>query len=178
MFVVSKELARIRNDQIVFDLMNCNYFGFRSRCQARTRSWNVGFEVLKAIVMKSSVLCNITQYRPQKMYRHFGGTCRLRLQLAICFMLVSCLAIIRHWRWKRHVPPKNRLIFNGLHGIISQKIKLFRKFKCTPYRCCRSQWPRGLRHEMSSPARTLGSWVRIPLKTWMFVCLCSVFVCR
>jgi hypothetical protein len=27
----------------------------------------------------------------------------------------------------------------------------------------RSQWPRNLRHEHSSPAQTLGSWVRIPL---------------
>jgi hypothetical protein len=26
-----------------------------------------------------------------------------------------------------------------------------------------SQWPRGLSYEPSSPARTLGSWVRIPL---------------
>jgi hypothetical protein len=34
----------------------------------------------------------------------------------------------------------------------------------------RSQWPRGLRHEMCSPARTLGSWVRIPLEAWMSVC--------
>jgi hypothetical protein len=34
----------------------------------------------------------------------------------------------------------------------------------------------GLRHEMSSPARTLGTWIRIPLKAWMSVwfilCLC------
>jgi hypothetical protein len=29
---------------------------------------------------------------------------------------------------------------------------------------------------LSSPARTLASWVRIPLKTWMFVCVYSVFV--
>jgi hypothetical protein len=42
---------------------------------------------------------------------------------------------------------------------------------------CRSQWPRGLRHEMSSLARTLGSWVRTPLKAWMFVCIYSVFSC-
>jgi hypothetical protein len=35
----------------------------------------------------------------------------------------------------------------------------------------RSQWPCGLRHEPSSLAGTLGSWVQIPLKTWM-----SVFV--
>jgi hypothetical protein len=42
----------------------------------------------------------------------------------------------------------------------------------------RSRWPRGLRHEPSSPARKLGSWVRIPLKEWMDVCVCvySVFV--
>jgi hypothetical protein len=38
------------------------------------------------------------------------------------------------------------------------------------------QWPRCLRHEMSSPAPTLGSWVRIPLKAWMSVCFPSVFV--
>jgi hypothetical protein len=40
----------------------------------------------------------------------------------------------------------------------------------------RSQWPRGLRHELSSPARTLGSWVRISLEAWMSVCVYSMFV--
>jgi hypothetical protein len=38
----------------------------------------------------------------------------------------------------------------------------------------RSQWRRGLRHEMSSRARTLGSWIRIPLKARIFVCVYSV----
>jgi hypothetical protein len=39
-------------------------------------------------------------------------------------------------------------------------------------------WPRGLRHELSSLARTLRSWVRIPFKAWMsllyafILCLC------
>jgi hypothetical protein len=32
----------------------------------------------------------------------------------------------------------------------------------------RSQWPRGLRHEPSLSARTLGSWVRIPLYVRFF----------
>jgi hypothetical protein len=41
----------------------------------------------------------------------------------------------------------------------------------------RSQGPRGLRHEMSSPAQTLGSWVRIPLETWMSVRLFCVDSC-
>jgi hypothetical protein len=40
----------------------------------------------------------------------------------------------------------------------------------------RSQWPRGLRHELSSPPQTLGSWVRIALKAWMSVCIYSVCV--
>jgi hypothetical protein len=40
----------------------------------------------------------------------------------------------------------------------------------------RSQWPRGIRHELSSLARTLGTWVGIPLKAWMSVCIYSVFV--
>jgi hypothetical protein len=44
------------------------------------------------------------------------------------------------------------------------------------YTVSRSQGLRGLRHESSSLARTLGSWVRIPLKAWMFVCVYSVFV--
>jgi hypothetical protein len=34
----------------------------------------------------------------------------------------------------------------------------------------------GLRHELFSLARTLGSWVRIPLKAWKIVCVYSVSV--
>jgi hypothetical protein len=40
----------------------------------------------------------------------------------------------------------------------------------------RSQWPRGLRHELCSPARTLGSWVRISFEAWMSVYFYSVCV--
>jgi hypothetical protein len=36
--------------------------------------------------------------------------------------------------------------------------------------------PRGLRHEPSSPARTLRSWVRIPYEAWMSACVYSEFV--
>jgi hypothetical protein len=36
---------------------------------------------------------------------------------------------------------------------------------------CRSQRPRGLRHELPSPAPTLRSCVRIPLGAWMFICV-------
>jgi hypothetical protein len=42
---------------------------------------------------------------------------------------------------------------------------------------CRSRWPRGLRHELSSLTRKLGSWVRVQLKAWMSVCMRLFCVC-
>jgi hypothetical protein len=42
-------------------------------------------------------------------------------------------------------------------------------------KCCRSQWPRGLRRR-SAAAHLLRSWVRIPPGAWLFVCCeCCVF---
>jgi hypothetical protein len=41
------------------------------------------------------------------------------------FMLFLAWLILRLWRRGRHIPPKNWLTFNGLHGVISQKIQLF-----------------------------------------------------
>jgi hypothetical protein len=32
------------------------------------------------------------------------------------FMLVYCSVYFRPWRWRRYVPPKHLLSFNGLHG--------------------------------------------------------------
>jgi hypothetical protein len=50
-------------------------------------------------------------------------------------------------------------------------------FLCGSTICRRSQWPRDLRHEPSSPARTLGLWVRIPFKGMdVYVCLFCVCV--
>jgi hypothetical protein len=37
--------------------------------------------------------------------------------------------ILRPWRWRRHVPQKRRLTFKGLHGVISQNIELFNRWK-------------------------------------------------
>jgi hypothetical protein len=49
-------------------------------------------------------------------------------------------------------------------------------FRPIGYNRGRSQWPHSIRHELSSPAQTLGSWFRIPLEAWMSVCVYSVFV--
>jgi hypothetical protein len=40
----------------------------------------------------------------------------------------------------------------------------------------RTQYPRGLKHELSSLARTLESWARIPLRAWMSVRLLYDYV--
>jgi hypothetical protein len=41
----------------------------------------------------------------------------------------------------------------------------------------RSQWPRGQRHELSSPAPTLRSWVRIPIRHGCLCVFCVRFFC-
>jgi hypothetical protein len=42
---------------------------------------------------------------------------------------------------------------------------------------CRSQWPRGLGHELYLPARMLGLWVQIPHKVWMSAFFIFVMSC-
>jgi hypothetical protein len=52
-----------------------------------------------------------------------------------------------------------------------------RSFKrWSEYLCPIMERPRGLRHEPSPPALTLGSWVRIPFEAWISMCIYSVFV--
>jgi hypothetical protein len=41
---------------------------------------HVGFKVLTAVVLKSSVFCDITSCSQLKVIRRFGVTCRLHLQ--------------------------------------------------------------------------------------------------
>jgi hypothetical protein len=46
------------------------------------------------------------------------------LKVKVASWLLAWL-ILGSWRWRQHVCPKCQLTFNGLHGIISQKTKLF-----------------------------------------------------
>jgi hypothetical protein len=73
---------------------------------------------------------------------------------------------------------------------VAREIKSFAKLQCVmptidALSACstfgiwlqgRSQWPRGLRHEQSSPVQILGSCLRIPPEALMFVCIYFVFV--
>jgi hypothetical protein len=43
---------------------------------------------------------------------------------AYCWFLA--LLIQHPWIWRRYVPPKRRLIFNGRKGVLSQKVKLYK----------------------------------------------------
>jgi hypothetical protein len=93
------------------------------------------------------------------------------------------------WTWVRVDAVKKNLTLPGiepgpsspslyklhpLHTYCPQK-SVNRNYRSS-YQHCRSQWSRGLRDELSYLARTLGSWVRIPLDAWcLFVfilCLC------
>jgi hypothetical protein len=80
----------------------------------------------------------MTLCSPLKVNRCFGGTCRL-LQETSRQQLSKVPAshwflpwrILWPWRWRRHVPQKHRLTFNGLHYVISQNIELFRRSQFT-----------------------------------------------
>jgi hypothetical protein len=43
--------------------------------------------------------------------------------------------LIQPWRWRQYVPPKSRLTFNGIHGVIFQKStgKLLRRLACASW---------------------------------------------
>jgi hypothetical protein len=51
------------------------------------------------------------------------GTCHMLSSLFLAWL------ILQPWRWRWHIPPKHQLTFNGLHGVITQKLELFRYFK-------------------------------------------------
>jgi hypothetical protein len=97
------------------------------------------------MVMNSSIFWDMTPCSPLKFNRRFRRTYHLHLQgqrisrtknqsqsrwqayLLSLWSLV--LLILRPWRWRRHVPLKRRLTFNGLHDVISQKIELSNKYR-------------------------------------------------
>jgi hypothetical protein len=73
-------------------------------------------------------------------------------------------SIMSHMNPVRDLPQTFLMIhFNiSVYAYIFQEASFLHVFHLVYCTCRRSQWPRGLRHELSSPAQTLGSWVRIP----------------
>jgi hypothetical protein len=88
----------------------------------------VGFEVLTAVVMKSSVFWDKTPCSLVKVNWCFGETYRLHLQGRRVKQARN-----QHeagWRGRLYVPPKHQLTLTRLHGIISQKTELFKQTSC------------------------------------------------
>jgi hypothetical protein len=93
-----------------------------------TKPCCAGFEVLTGVVMKSSIFWDVTPCSPLKLKRRFGETCGLHLQgrrIGLArnqrkskWQEKPAWLILRPWRRRRHVPPKHRLTFKELHGVI------------------------------------------------------------
>jgi hypothetical protein len=77
------------------------------------------------------------------------------------------------------ISPQNFLVLSfsrDLGELITEAWLLRNNLRLYASPLGRSHWPRGLIYELSSPARTLESWIRISLEAWMSVCVYSVCV--
>jgi hypothetical protein len=75
------------------------------------------------VKLRSTIFWDITSYSALKDNRRFEGTYSTACHLLSRWFLARL--ILRSWRWRRYVPQKRRLTFNGLHGVIAQKTVLF-----------------------------------------------------
>jgi hypothetical protein len=109
---------------------------------AKYESW-VGSEVFTAAIMKTSIFWDITPCSPLNVNPMFRSKISPQClvpknkpskkknsvkQVASRVLLHAAFfawLILRHWRWRRHIPLKRRLTFNRLHGITAQKIEFF-----------------------------------------------------
>jgi hypothetical protein len=105
--------------------------------------------------MNNFIFWDITPCSPLKVNRHFGGICHLNLQSrrwAKQETIVKAGENLPPWRWRRHIPPKRRLTFNGLHGVIFKKIQLFLTMKNVHTEHIEEDVCRNIRHTWPSRA--------------------------
>jgi hypothetical protein len=85
--------------------------------------------------MKSTLFCDITAYSPLNVNRRFGKIfClhrgeRREAEFATCFHAGFLLGLFFDPEDGSDVPPKRRLTFSGVHGVISEKIILFKSLR-------------------------------------------------
>jgi hypothetical protein len=115
------------------------------------------------VKVKSTIFWDITQCSPLKFNRGFGRTYRLYLQ----------------GRWRRYVPPKRGLSFNGPHGVISQKIV---HFITIAVRTSNPTYCKGVGNKQSTLERRLAHLKVVVNKQLMvtailiinYLCICSL----
>jgi hypothetical protein len=147
----------------------------------------VSKSVCKWTVHDFKTMCDVMPISLTHVYQCFGGTYRLHLQslcgprLSDLLTVINIPATINHILMKYFLPnwkvsvTSSWILSVRWHTVCltcaqSDVLLLQKQF-------CRRQW-----HEVSSPTRTLWSWVRIPLEIWThikmhFLCLC-VALCR
>jgi hypothetical protein len=77
---------------------------------------------------KNNNFCDLSRCDVLKINRRFGGTYRCRRACHLHSRWYLSRFILRPWRWRWHLSLKRPLTFNGLHGIISQKMVLYKKW--------------------------------------------------
>jgi hypothetical protein len=101
-------------------------FIHRNRKTNIIRSWTFMTKIYK---YKSTIFWDITPCSPLKVNRrsqkHVDSIFRVCSACHLLLCWVSARLILRSLRWRRCVPSKRLLIFNGLHGVIFQKIVPF-----------------------------------------------------
>jgi hypothetical protein len=88
-----------------------------------SRIWDLhsnGYEVISSGIYRHVVRWKWTDVSEEHVTSIFSKVLIATSRLFLAFL------ILRPWKWRLHVSPKSRLTFNGLHGVISQKIELFR----------------------------------------------------
>jgi hypothetical protein len=97
---------------------------------------SVQSDVLIAVVTKSSTLWGITLCKPTLRGKHLvsnfsvkqgkkGNSIKAEGLLATCFKLVYCLAYSSTLKMEATCYSETSVDFNGFHGVIPQKTKLF-----------------------------------------------------
>jgi hypothetical protein len=122
-----------------------------SSTSSQELNWICRIEVLTAVGMESSILLDIMPYGSLKVNWRFGGTLRLYHQgirisqarnqheSSVCHLLLRWFLswLIRPWKCRRHIPPKCRSSFSGLHGVIFRKTELVKWIWLPHYRLSR-----------------------------------------
>jgi hypothetical protein len=77
--------------------------------------------------LKSTVFLDRTPCSPLTVNRRFGGTSPMSSGSNKPSKILARKQVANRalYRWRRDIPPKRRMTFNGLQGVISQKILLF-----------------------------------------------------
>jgi hypothetical protein len=146
--------------------------------------------------MSCSIFWDVMPCSLIKDYRHVSEEHVTILTVKECAkrgagsMVVACVFLASHLLWYRLARPEDGDMFLLLAFRHRKQLwaprkqtrdgdseKCMKEFYMYCALICRSQRPLGLRYELFSLAPTLISWVRTPLKAWMFVCAFILCLC-